>query len=204
LERLQRHHSVLIVEPRGYGRGAKLAAEAYTADMLAYDLLQACTEAGFERFSVFGYSLTGAVAAWLATVSDRVDAVVAGGFPLAGDYRPILEMVEQGAAAAAADPATKDQTPDFDISAAVAFYRRIAALPPGALIDIPCPLFGFWGGGDGVVDDFIGLENQRAAFTERGLPFRTLGSYGHDETLEHLDLVLPDVADWLAGTNGNP
>ena len=73
LDQLQRDHSVLIVEPRGYGRGAKLPAGAYTADMLSHDLLEACTEAGFERFSVFGYSLTGAVAAWLATVSDRVD-----------------------------------------------------------------------------------------------------------------------------------
>lgn len=79
----------------------------------------------------------------------------------------------------------------------------LATLPPGALIDIPCPLFAFWGGGDGVIDDFIGLENQRAAFTERELPFRTLGSYSHDEALEHLGVVLPDVVDWLAGLNGN-
>ncbi|GAA2758962.1 hypothetical protein [Actinopolymorpha rutila] len=57
---------MLIVEPRSYGRGAKLAAKA-----------------------------------WLATVSDRVDAVVSGGFPLAADYRPILDMVETGTAAAA-------------------------------------------------------------------------------------------------------
>lgn len=198
LERLQRHRTVLIVEPRGYGRGAKLAAEAYTADMLADDLLQACTEAGFERFSVFGYSLTGAVAAWLATVSDRVDAVVSGGFPLAGDYKPILEMVEAGVAASAADSATRDLTADFDMSAAVAFYRRLAALPPGGLIDSGRPVFGFWGGGDGVVDNFVGLANQEAAFIERASPFRTLGSYGHDEALEHLDLVLPDVIDWLA------
>jgi hypothetical protein len=62
----------------------------------------------------------------------------------------------------------------------------------------------FWGGGGGVVDDFIGLDNQRAAFTEHELPFRTLGCYGHDETLEHLDLVLPDVVDWLTSISGNP
>ena len=44
--------------------------------------------AGFGRFSVFGYSFTGAFAPWLAHLTDRVDAVVSGGFPIVADYSP--------------------------------------------------------------------------------------------------------------------
>jgi hypothetical protein len=39
-------------------------------------------------FSVFGYSFTGAFALWLAHLTGRVDAVVSGDFPIAGDYSP--------------------------------------------------------------------------------------------------------------------
>ena len=50
--------------------------------------------AGFERFSVFGYSFTGAFAPRLAHLTGRVDAVVSGGFPIAGDYSPLYPEIQ--------------------------------------------------------------------------------------------------------------
>ena len=64
--------------------------------------------AGFERFSVFGYSFTGAFAPWLAHLTGRVDAVVSGGFPIAGDYSPLYPEILALSAAAEADPAGLD------------------------------------------------------------------------------------------------
>jgi len=61
--------------------------------------------AGFTRFSVLGYSFTGAFAPWLAHLTDRVDAVVSGGFPIAGDYSPLYPEVQYRAQAAMSDPA---------------------------------------------------------------------------------------------------
>jgi pimeloyl-ACP methyl ester carboxylesterase len=198
LEELERHFTVVVVDPRGYGRGERRAGpDAYSADMLAEDLLQACSDAGFEHFCVFGYSFTGAVAAWLAQVSDRVDAVVSGGFPLLADYGRVLAWVERSIAELDSDGSVES---DFDLPAALSFYRRIASLPPAALVDAsPCPLFSFWGGGDEVLEEIVGLGDLEAGFVQRGLPFRVIDDLGHGGMLERLDLVLPDVAEWLEG-----
>jgi pimeloyl-ACP methyl ester carboxylesterase len=202
LEELERHFTVVVVDPRGYGRGQRRAGpDAYSTDMLAGDLLQACSDAGFERFSVFGYSFTGAVATWLAQVSDRVDAVVAGGFPLLADYGRVLDWVERSIADLDRDPGSGGSVDrDFDLPAALSFYRQIASLPPAALVDAsPCPLFSFWGGEDEVLEEIVGLGDQRAGFVQRGLPYRVIDGLGHGGMLERLDLVLPDVAEWLEG-----
>lgn len=188
------------MEPRGYGRGARLhAPNAYSADMLSQDLLQAGSDAGFEHFSVFGYSFTGAVAAWLAQVSDRVDAVVAGGFPLLAEYGRVLDWIERSVAGVVSDPEREGGVEsDFDLPAALSFYQRIASLPPAGLVDdLPCPLFSFWGGGDEVLEEIVGIVDQKAGFAQRGLPFRVIDGLGHGGMLERLDLVLPDVAEWL-------
>jgi hypothetical protein len=53
---------------------------------------------------VFGYLFTGAFAPWLARLTDRVDAVVSGGFPIAGDYTQQYADIWARMEAAGADP----------------------------------------------------------------------------------------------------
>ena len=91
-------------------------------------------------FSVFGYSFTGAFALWLAHLTGRVDAVVSGDFPIAGDYSPLYPEI-QALSAAEADPAAwADLNSRFDNRAALAFYRELSELPPDFLVDnLPCP-----------------------------------------------------------------
>ena len=80
-------HDGLDLRPRGFGASGRLTAAAgYRVTDLASNLVAVMEAAGFERFSVFGYSFTGAFAPWLAHLTGRVDAVVSGGFPIAGDY----------------------------------------------------------------------------------------------------------------------
>ena len=74
--------------------GRRTAAAGYRVADLASDLVAVMEAAGFERFSVFGYSFTGAFAPWLAHLTGRVDAVVSGGFPIAGDYSPLYPEIQ--------------------------------------------------------------------------------------------------------------
>ena len=91
--------------------------------------------AGFGRFSVFGYSFTGAFAPWLAHLTDRVDAVVSGGFPIVGDYSPQYADIQARMEAARADPAAwSEVTSRFDNRAALGFYRELSELPPNFLV----------------------------------------------------------------------
>ena len=81
--------TVVVASPRGFMTSSRLAADGdYRVVDLAGDLAAVMEAAGFGRFSVFGYSFTGAFAPWLAHLTDRVDAVVSGGFPIVGDYSP--------------------------------------------------------------------------------------------------------------------
>ena len=135
---------MVTASPRGFGASGRLTAAAgYRVTDLASDLVAVMEAAGFERFSVFGYSFTGAFAPWLAHLTGRVDAVVSGGFPIAGDYSPLYPEIQALSAAAEANPAAwADLTSRFDNRAALAFYRKLSELPPDFLLDdLPCPLF---------------------------------------------------------------
>ena len=72
--------TVVLASPRGFMTSSRLAADGvYGVADLASDLVAVMEAAGFGRFSVLGYSFTGAFAPWLAHLTDRVDAVVSGG-----------------------------------------------------------------------------------------------------------------------------
>ena len=143
--------TVVIASPRGFAASGRLTPDgSYRIADLASDLVAVMEAAGFERFSVLGYSFTGAFAPWLARLTDRVDAVVSGGFPIAGDYSPLYPEIQSRSKAARSDPAAwSDLTSRFDVRAALEFYRELSQLPPDFLIDdLTCPLFAFWGEDD--------------------------------------------------------
>ena len=70
LDVLAERFTVVAASPRGFRASTRLpSSDDYHADVLATDLLAVCDGAGLDRFSVLGYSLTAAIAAWLARVS---------------------------------------------------------------------------------------------------------------------------------------
>ena len=78
---------MITASPRGFAKSSRLDADIpYRVGDLADDLVAVVQEVGFERFVVVGYSFTGAFAPWLAQLTGKTDAVVSGGFPVAGDY----------------------------------------------------------------------------------------------------------------------
>src|SRR5213082_3065174 len=120
--------TVVIASPRGFADSSRLDADArYRVSDLADDLVAFAHAVGFERFSVLGYSFTGAFAPWIARLTGRADAVVSGGFPIVGDYGYLYADIRSRVEAAKADPAAWAYLDSrFDYRAGLDFYRELS------------------------------------------------------------------------------
>jgi pimeloyl-ACP methyl ester carboxylesterase len=192
--------TVVTASPRGFAASSRLAAgRDYRVADLAGDLVAVMEAAGFGRFSVFGYSFTGAFAPWLAHLSGRVDAVVSGGFPIAGDYTPLYAEIQCRTETARADPATwAVVTSRFDNRAALGFYRELSELPPDFLVDgLPCPLFAFWGEDDEEIARGGGVRLLASGLDRRGLRHASFPGHDHEGMLAHINEAVPSVLSWF-------
>jgi len=192
--------TVVTASPRGFAASSRLAAGAdYCVADLAGDLLAVMHAAGFERFSVFGYSFTGALAPWLARLTGRVDAVVSGGFPILGDYSAIDPEVQRRTEAARSDPvAWSYLTSRFDDRAALRFYRELSGLPPDFLADdLPCPLFAFWGDDDEEIAAAGGGQVLASGLDRRGVKHVSFPGYDHEGMLTNINDAIPSVLAWF-------
>ena len=192
-------YTVITASPRGFAKSSRLDAETpYRVSDLAADLLAVVQEVGFERFVVVGYSFTGAFAPWLAQLTGKADAVVSGGFPIAGDYAYLYPEIQRQSEAAKDDPAAWARVDAaFDNRAALAFYRELSELPPDSLVsDLPCPLFAFWGDQDEEMGPG-GTEQLASGLDRYGLQHVSFSGHDHEGMLTHLDDAAPKVLAWL-------
>lgn len=91
LERLTDRYRVLLLDYPSIGRSRDIAPSALTADRVCADLLGVASFAGFDRFAYWGYSWGGNVGLQLAARTDRLTALVVGGWPaLGGPYAELL------------------------------------------------------------------------------------------------------------------
>jgi pimeloyl-ACP methyl ester carboxylesterase len=91
LDRLTDRYRVLLVDYPSIGGSRDIAPHELTADRVCADLLGVASAAGFDRFAYWGYSWSGAVGLQLASRTDRLTALVIGGWPpLEGPYDNIL------------------------------------------------------------------------------------------------------------------
>lgn len=191
--------TVVTASPRGFGQSSRLDADApYRVGDLAEDLVAVVQAVGFERFFVLGYSFTGAFAPWLAHLTGKVDAVVSGGFPIAGDYAYLYPEIQRQSEAAKSDPAAWARVDAaFDNRAALAFYRELSALPPDSLVsDLPCPLFAFWGDEDEEMGPG-GTAQLASGLDRHGLQHVSFPGRDHEGMLSHLDDAVPSVLAWF-------
>ena len=91
LDRLTDRYRVLLVDYPSIGRSRDIAPAELTADRVCADLLGVARAAGFDRFAYWGYSWGGNVGLQLATRTDRLDALVVGGWPALG--APYAELL---------------------------------------------------------------------------------------------------------------
>ena len=192
-------YTVITASPRGFAKSSRLDADIpYRVSDLAADLVAVVQEVGFERFVVVGYSFTGAFAPWLAQLTGKADAVVSGGFPIAGDYAFLYPEIQRQSEAAKADPAAWARVDAaFDNRAALAFYRELSELPADSLVsDLPCPLLAFWGDQDEEMGPG-GTEQLASGLDRHGLQHVSFPGYDHDGMLTHLNGAAPSVLAWL-------
>jgi len=146
--RLAEHHRVVLASPLGFQASTGLDATHYGATRVVENLLTVCDALDLDDFTVFGYSLSAAVAAWLATTTTRVTLAVVGGFPLLGSHQRVLDGVRHDMRDLAANV-------DFEPAAALAFYRDLASRPDGMLVrERRCPMRVFVGSADEVLRRF--------------------------------------------------
>ncbi|MBS0421290.1 MAG: hypothetical protein JSR66_26520 [Proteobacteria bacterium] len=94
LERLTDRYQVLLIDYPSIGGSRTIAPTELTAERVYRDHLAVADAAGFERFAYWGYTFGAATGLQLATRSDRLTAVVVGGWtPLGGPY----EQMARGA-----------------------------------------------------------------------------------------------------------
>jgi hypothetical protein len=130
-----------------------------------------------------------------------VDAVVSGGFPIAGDYSPLYPEIQALSAAAEADPAAwADLNSRFDNRAALALYRELSELPPDFLVgNLPCPLFTFWGEEDEEIAKGGGVRLLAAGLDRRGLKHAFFPGHDHEGMLAYINEAIPSVLAWFDG-----
>ena len=90
LERLTDRYRVLLIDYPSIGGSETIAPTDLTAERVCSDHLAVADAAGFGRFAYWGYTFGAATGLQLATRTDRLTALVVGGWtPLGGPY---LEM----------------------------------------------------------------------------------------------------------------
>jgi pimeloyl-ACP methyl ester carboxylesterase len=205
--RLAEHFTVIVAAPRGFWSSTWPADGGYDIARMCDDLLAVCSEVGADRFSVLGYSLTGTLSLRLAAHDERVDAVVAGGFPFLADWTRLLADVEARTGAESGDPEQEAQLSTqlgFDVRAARAFYDELASLPTGALLDdVDVPVLTFWGAADEVIEQFEGREHLESLVRDRGIGYHVVPGTDHAGTLLAVDGLLPTLIEWLRGAGAS-
>ncbi len=97
LDRLTDRFEVLCIDYPSIGQSGDIPVEDFTADRICRDLLSVADAAGFDRFAYWGYSFGAVAGLQLAWRTDRLTALVVGGWPpLGAQYDDILKAaIEQ-------------------------------------------------------------------------------------------------------------
>jgi pimeloyl-ACP methyl ester carboxylesterase len=199
-------------------------AGTLTPDNVSADLLAVADAAGADHFAYYGYSWLAMIGMQLAVRSDRLTALVMGGFPpIGGPYDEMLSVtaaahrmaveaegspsdpVEPGDWSSVSVSMSPDQTRQY-----VTLYERLRHFDDqAAQRRITCPRLCFAGSAD-VIDygpawgdvrvDIGGPVTERRAELERlGWDVRVFDGLDHLRAMQAAQ-VLPLVRPWLAAT----
>ena len=191
LDRLTDRYRVVTVDyPGGYGRSEAVPPRELTATRVSNDLLAVADAAGLDRFCWWGFSWGGVVGLQLATRTDRVAALVCGGYPPLGEFH--LSYVSALRA-----------TTSADVAAYVAFYESLADWPEAeAIARISSPRLVFFGADDEFVQSGITVQIAATIRLHRQtllhLGWRVVEVAGRDHSIGwDSDVVVPLVREFL-------
>lgn len=190
-EELAKQYRVVVINdpPRD---SSQSFIDSYTADRVCNDVLTIANAADAGRFAWYGFSWGAVVGLQLATRTNRLTALVCGGWPpLGGQYRETLAATEAAAAARGEN------------RLAVTFYRSLQNWPEReAISKLTCPRFVFAGTRDQFVAEGqsirIGalVSEHREELERLGWTVRLVDGFGH-ELGARPDVVTPILREFL-------
>jgi pimeloyl-ACP methyl ester carboxylesterase len=203
LDRLTDRFRVLRVDYPSIGGSRDIPPEHLTADRVCADLLAVASAAGFERFAYWGYSWGAAVGLQLAARTDRLTALVLGGWPpLGAPYADILQ-------------ATRLKQPDPEPSSMKvlrskqqyrqweAYYSSMLDWPEAASVArLVCPRMVFFGGDGDLIEAGIPIRiasiirEHRAALEQQGWAVQEIIGHGHGVCMAP-ELIVPPARAFL-------
>lgn len=196
--------------------------ETLTPTNVVADLLAVADAAGADRFAYYGYSWLALIGLQLAIRTDRLSALIMGGFPpVNGPYMEMLrvttianEMAGAASTSSASDEdewstaaLSKDQTRQF-----VTLYEALQGFDDrAAQVLITCPRLCFVGSADEIQygkswgDVYVSLAGPivqgRAQLENLGWDVRVLDGLDHIQAMQATQVV-PIVRSWLASRLG--
>lgn len=192
--------------------------ETLTPENITRDLLAVADAAGADRFAYYGYSWLAMTGLQLATRTDRLSALVMGGFPpLDGPYEKMLRVTtatyEMAGAAQTSQTADDDEWSSASLSKEqtkqfVTLYQALQEFDDLAIqARITCPRLCFVGSADEIQygkkwgDVSVNLTEpivrERARLQELGWEVRVLNGLDHMQAMQAAQ-VLPILRSWLA------
>ena len=181
----ERYRVVLVDLPPG-GAGADAVARAFTPAWVCRELLAVAHAVGADRFAWYGYSWGGVVGLQLAARTDRLTALVCGGWaPLGAPYADMLPTSVRLEERSGAPPFMST------------FYRELVDWPERrAVSGLACPRMTFGGGEDdlGSVSDL--LTTHRDELERLGWHVELVPGQRHDLFMQ-TDVVLPLLRGFL-------
>jgi pimeloyl-ACP methyl ester carboxylesterase len=203
LNRLTDRYRVLRVDYPSIGGSRDIPPHALTADRVCADLLAVASAAGFDRFAYWGYSWGAAAGLQLAARTDRLSALVLGGWPpLSAPYAGILQATRLKQANP--EPSSlkvlrsKDQYRQWET-----WYASMQDWPEAeSVARIACRKMAFFGGEGDLVEAGIPIRiasiirEHRVDLLRQGWTVHEILGQGHGVCMAP-ELVVPPVRAFL-------
>jgi dienelactone hydrolase len=199
LDRLIDRYCVVVMDyPKigpEIGRGEMVPADELTVDRYCDDLLSVADDAGFDRFAWWGYSMGGVMGLQLAARTNRVSALICGGWPpLGGQYQDMLKFF-QSMKTYPNLPAPVDQYVTL-------FQSLVDSNNEDAIKRIACPKLAFCGAEDekeyygGTYKIAPTMRERRGELEQLGWQVIEIPDHDH-AVVNHPELVVPIVRKFL-------
>jgi pimeloyl-ACP methyl ester carboxylesterase len=192
LDRLTDRYRVIMMDYPPSGDDARAVESSFTPDHVCADILAVTDAASAERFAWFGYSWGGVVGLQLATRTERLTAMICGGWPPLG--APYGEMAR--VSGAIAERAGKPKI-------WATFYRGLEQWPERDTVSrIRVPRMTFAGSKDVIITDGLTarigplVAEHSAELRGMGWVVRVVDNFAH-ELVTRPDVVTPLIREFL-------
>ncbi|QMW23788.1 alpha/beta fold hydrolase [Sandaracinobacteroides saxicola] len=200
---LKDRFSLILIDYPSIGQSRDIAPEDLTADRVCADLLRVATAAGHDRFAYWGYSWSGAVGLQLAARTDRLSALVIGGWPpLGGPYANLLDASRRKIGHVEPGSRIILRSDDQYRQWSCYYQSMIDWDEASSVAAIGCPRFGYFGGNGDLVEAGLAVNiasafrANRARLEAMGWDIVEFSGRGHDVCMD-ATLVVPPVAAFL-------